>query len=29
MKKSNAELDEWWELVKVQFRKEMYKNLDA
>ncbi len=29
MKKSNVEPHEWWELVEVQFKKEMYKNLDA
>jgi hypothetical protein len=29
MKESNAKPDEWWELVEVQFKKEMYKNLDA
>ncbi len=29
MKESNVEPDEWWELVEVQFKKEIYKNLDA
>ncbi len=29
MEDSNAELDESWELVKVQFKEKMYKNLVA
>jgi len=29
MKKANVELNEWWELIEMQFKKEMYKDLDA
>jgi hypothetical protein len=29
MEDSNAELNEWWELVEVQFKGKMYKNLVA
>jgi hypothetical protein len=27
MKNSNVELDEWWELVEVQFKEEMIKKI--
>jgi hypothetical protein len=27
MENSNVKPDEWWELVKVQFKEEIYKNL--
>jgi hypothetical protein len=29
MEDSNAKLDEWWELVEVQFKERMYKNIVA
>jgi hypothetical protein len=27
MEDSNVEVHEWWELLEVQFKEEMYKNL--
>ncbi len=29
MEDSSVELNEWWELVEVQFKEEMIKNLNA
>ncbi len=29
MEDSSVELNEWWELVEVQFKEEMIKNLTA